>query len=132
MNPRAVVWRGSDVAADRQGVKILGTPVGHPDFITRHLREVLNDHRVLLGRIPHVQDLQSGWLILLHCAAARANYQIRCVSPGGAAQFAHHHDEQIWDCDCHILQLDPIDAGAESSRLCPSRWEVSDCAAQAD
>ena len=57
-----------------------------------------------------MQDLQSAWLILLHCAAARANYQIRCVSPGGVAQFVLHHDEQIWDCACNILQLDPRDA----------------------
>ena len=104
VNPRAVVWRGSGVATDREGVKILGTPVGH---------------RTLLDRIPHVQDLQSAWLILLHCAATRANNQIRCVSPGGAAQFAHHHDEQIWECVCHILQLDPTDveAGRELSTL---------------
>ena len=58
-------------------------------------------------------------MILLHYAAARANYQIRCVSPGGVAQFAHHHDEQIWDCACNILQLDPRDAevGREFSTL---------------
>ena len=56
MNLGAVVWRGSDVATDRQGVKILGTPVGHPDFVSRHLRGVLDDHRTLLNRIPHVQD----------------------------------------------------------------------------
>ena len=73
------------MATDRQGVKILGTPVGHPDFVSRHLRGVLDDHRTLL-----------------HCAAARANCQIRCVSPGGVAQFAHHHDEQIWDCACKV------------------------------
>ena len=66
-----------------------------------------------------MQDLQSAWMILLHCAAARANYQIRCVSPGGAAQFARYHDEQIWECVCNILQLDPIDAevGREFSTL---------------
>ena len=32
VNPRAVVWKGSDVPSREQGIKVLGTPLGHPDF----------------------------------------------------------------------------------------------------
>ena len=31
-NPSARVWRGSMVPTDRQGIKLLGTPFGHPDY----------------------------------------------------------------------------------------------------
>ena len=32
-NPEAKVWRGSEVPVDRQGVKVLGAPIGHPAFV---------------------------------------------------------------------------------------------------
>ena len=78
-NPQAVVWRGSDIPSHQQGIKVLGTPLGHVDFIAQHLRNVTEEQRCLLERIPMVQDVQSAWLLLLHRAAARANYQLRSV-----------------------------------------------------
>ena len=80
-NPSARVWRGSMVPIDRQGIKLLGTQLGHPDFVARHLQSVVQEHRVILDRIPRVKDLQSAWLLLLHCASARANYILRSVDP---------------------------------------------------
>ena len=53
------------------------TPLGHPEFVASHLEHIAEEHRVLLERIPAVQDVQSAWLILLHCAVARANYLLR-------------------------------------------------------
>ena len=79
--PSVRVWRGSMVPTDRQGIKLLGTPLGHPDYVARHLQSVVQEHRVLLERIPRVKDLQSAWLLLLHCASARANYMLRSVDP---------------------------------------------------
>ena len=43
---------------------------------------------MLLERIPAVQDVQSAWLILLHCAAARANYLLRVERPALVRRFA--------------------------------------------
>ena len=63
--------------------------------------------RVLLERIPRVHDVQSAWLLLLHCASARANYQLRSVPPNATADFASTHDAGLWRCLCSILQLDP-------------------------
>ena len=37
VNPAARVWRGSGIPTEQQGIKILGTPLGHPDFVRRHL-----------------------------------------------------------------------------------------------
>ena len=73
--------RGSDIPSSQQGIKVLGTPLGHVDFIAQHLN-VTEEQRCLLERIPMVQDVQSAWwLLLLHCAAARANYQLRSTHP---------------------------------------------------
>ena len=86
-NPSARVWRGSMVPTDRQGIKLLGTPLGHPDYVARHLQSVVQEHRVILDRIPRVKDLQS-WLLLMHCASARANYMLRSVDPDRTGEFA--------------------------------------------
>ena len=38
-------------------------------------------------------DLQSAWLILSHCASARANYLLRVVEPQAVADYARTHDD---------------------------------------
>ena len=52
-----------------QGLKVLGTPLSHPEFVRQFLEKVTTKHDLLLSRILAVHDLQSVWLILLHCAA---------------------------------------------------------------
>ena len=47
-NPRARVWRGSEGPTAQQGIKVLGTPLGHPDFIRQHLRDVSEEHERFL------------------------------------------------------------------------------------
>ena len=39
---RAFVWRGSDLPTVKQGIKVLGTPLGHEDFVAAHLRTCWN------------------------------------------------------------------------------------------
>ena len=34
-DPEAIVWRGSGIPVDRQGIKVLGAPIGHPEFVRR-------------------------------------------------------------------------------------------------
>ena len=107
VNPRAVVWRGSQLLAHEQGIKVLGTPMGHPAFVAAHLERTTAEHQVLLDRIPHVPDVQSAWLLLLHCASARANYLLRVVSPEQVQEFAGNHDTRLWACLCAILGIPP-------------------------
>ena len=74
------VWRGGDdVPPVERGVKILDTPLGHPEYVSHQLRVVREHQQVLLDRIPDLPDVQSAWALLLHCSAARANYFIRVV-----------------------------------------------------
>ena len=54
-----------------QGIKVLGTPIGHHDYVLQMLSTIQDKHRVLLDAIPTVPDIQSVFLLLLHCASAR-------------------------------------------------------------
>ena len=108
VDPTAVVWRGSEeLPSCRRGIKILGTPLGHQDFGTAQLEMLTAEHQTLLCRIPLVQDVQAAWLLLVHCAAARANYVARVVEPGSAELFCRRHDQ----FQCHwfweVLGCDP-------------------------
>ena len=72
-DPTAVVWRGSEeLPSHKRGMKVLGTPLGHADFIRDHLEKTAAKHQVLLDRIPLVEDVQSAWLLLVHCAVCHS------------------------------------------------------------
>ena len=86
-----------------QGVRILGTSVGHPDHVQAFLGKVLEEHHVLLSRIPMVEDVQSAWALLLHCAGGRANYMLRVVRPEAVQTFVEGHTNGLWSCLQNIL-----------------------------
>ena len=52
-----------------------------------------------------ITDLQSAWLILLHCASARANYLLRVVEPQSVVAYARTHDDVVWTCMCALLNI---------------------------
>ena len=88
IDPSAIVWRGSEVPCHQQGLKVLGTQLGHLEHVRQFLEMVTTKHDLLLSRIPMVHDLHNTWLILLHCVAARANFLLRVVSPDLVEHFA--------------------------------------------
>ena len=74
-DPEAIVWRGDTVLpSEDQGVRILGTPLGHPDYVRAQLQSLSATHD---AKVPTLPDLQCAWMVLLHCCAARANYTLR-------------------------------------------------------
>ena len=52
----ARVWRGSILPNERQGIKVIGTPLGRPNFVARHLHGAAAEHQILFNRIPLVTD----------------------------------------------------------------------------
>ena len=78
--------------ADQQGIKVLGPPVGHDDYVRQLLEKVQAKQQALLEAIPTVPDVQSAWLLLLHW-------------PGLVESFAESHDQGLWQCLCAILEV---------------------------
>ena len=103
LNPRARVLRSTD----RRGIKLLGTPLCHPDFVARHLQSVVQEDRVLLQRIPRVKDLQSAWLLL---CTARQLVPITCrwTPTVQANSLKPTTTDGVWQCACDILQIDAV------------------------
>ena len=109
-DPTARVWRGSHLPLVQQGITVLGTPLGSVEFVQAHLQKTLADHDTLLSRIPLLDDTQSAWALLLHCAGSRANYLLRVIRPELVRNFAEGHNAGLWRCLAQIL---PASTGAD-------------------
>ena len=95
-DPDAIVWRGdTTLPPEDQGMTILGTPLGHEQFVRARLVTVSAKHDRLMSQIVGIPDLQCAWILLLYCAAARPNYILRGVHPTYTSNFAAHHDASI-------------------------------------
>ena len=70
------------IAHTSTGMKVLGTPLGHPDFVQAHLDKLTAQHQILLDRIPHVEDTQAAWLLLVHCGTVVLNPPDSCGAGG--------------------------------------------------
>ena len=73
--PEAFVWRGDwslPPPQAQQGLKVLGVLVGHPTFIAALMTSKVKEQAMLFERIPFIDDVQVGWLLLVFCAF-RAN-----------------------------------------------------------
>ena len=108
----ADVWRG-DRPAEERGVKILGTPVGTPEYVRAHARARMEDERRLLDQLPRLPDTQCAWLLLRYCASPRANHLLRTVPPEQLEPYAADHDAAMWEALRGILGGGDLEASQE-------------------
>ena len=109
------VWRGAKPAHE-QGLKVVGTPFGSPEYVAECGREVLVEESKLLKQLPKLASLQVAWLLLYFCAVPRINHLLRTVAPTLVRGIAENHDnaiqntfrilfniaeEDVWDINLH-------------------------------
>ena len=107
------------------GIKILGTPLGHPDFIVAFLESITEMQKKLTKMIPLVTDTQSAWVLLTYCANARANYYTRCSAPDLTQAFAKNHDDVLWNCFLGIIGLESSIVDEKWRHLCQASFSAS-------
>ena len=83
---------------------------------------------MLLERTPAFQDVQSAWLILLHCAAARANYLLRVVRPALVKKFEENHDAGVVEicakyCTSRKISVKPQQGPPAQCLWCWVGWD---------
>ena len=117
------VWVGAwSSPPERQGLVVLGAPLGSAAFVRQHLQEKRRQHNTLLQRIPALSDLQSAWLLLVFCASPRANYLLRMLPPNSTTEYAREHDGAVAACLSTLLYGDavsPLPAAAASAAHLP-------------
>ena len=104
VKPDAVVWRGdTDLPLSQQGIRVLGVPIGQPEFVRHFLEKKNQEHQTLFQRIPWLNDPEAAWLLLLMCGSPRAIFWLRAVRPELTDSLAVRHDEDVWSCMRTIL-----------------------------
>ena len=83
---------------------MLGSPLGHDAFVARQLNLKREEQDRLLQRMPALDSLQAAWLLLLFCAAPRANYLLRILPPHLTADYAVAHDVAVARCLAALLE----------------------------
>ena len=132
VDPEAVVWRGGpSLPPSAQGVKVLGTLLGHPDFVRAHLRSSTEAQRGLLQRTPPSRICKGRGCC---CSSARDPEQTVCSG------WCH----QTWRLTSLLSTTLPCGVASASSwdvkcqthlgkwPTCLSRWEVWACGAHHD
>ena len=109
------VWRG-DLEPSKNGVVVLGAPLGGPEFVDAHCAKRVQEERRFLDVLPTLPDLQCAWLLLYFCAVPRANYLLRNLPPAASLGYAHEHDDAIWGTLLVLLGV-AAHGVAEASRL---------------
>ena len=98
---------------------MLGTPLGHLDFVKAQLRAKAEEHGILLNRVEAFPDLQCAWLILSFCCVTRANDHFRTIHREGSEDFAGAHDTAIRSAFNSLLDIqEDQDAFNLASLLC--------------
>ena len=104
VKPEVLVWRGDlSLPPSKQGLKIIGVPVGHPEYVVRELAQKAEEQSLLFERIPLVEDVQAAWFLLTFCAATRANFWLRTVLREFTRGYAEVHDRSVTSCLEQIL-----------------------------
>ena len=100
--PATPFWKG-DLDPGHNGLVILGTPIGRPEFVERVLQERLAHQQRFLAAITQLPNLQAAWLLLLYCAVPLANHLLRSLPQDQVAAYAKAHDEKIWSTFLQII-----------------------------
>ena len=128
VDPEAVVWRG-DTSLDptMRGLKVLGAPIGSDEFVRAQLEVTVTKHATLLQRIPALRDLQSAWLLLLFCAAPRANFHLRMATPTVRGFSRKPTTTRCGRVSANWLGLQVAQKVLAGQLVSPLTWEGWDC-----
>ena len=101
------MWVGDgSLPAEQQGLTVLGAPLGSDAFGRHQLHAKRKSQDRLLQSIPRIHDLQAAWLLLLlllFCAAPRANYLLRALPPHLTGGYVSMHAAAIARCVAALL-----------------------------
>ena len=112
------VWRADPALPPAQrGVRVLGMPLGSPEYVAAFLDSRLALEQRLLARLPNVRDPQCEWLLLLLCAEPRANHLLRTVAGPELEAYAEAHDVALRDAFAVLVQYPRLVEVLESCML---------------
>ena len=80
---------------EHRSMKVLGMPLGSPEYIAAQMQEIRRGHDSLLAALGDLPELQSSWFLVSIGASARAKHYLRTLPPRQSIGFARNRDEAI-------------------------------------
>ena len=100
------MWKGNLPAA-KNGIVVLGAPLGGEEFVQAKGTKRLEEERRLLDVLPRLPDLQCAWLLLYFSAVPRANHLLRTVPPCLLKKYTEAPDSAVWTTLLTLLNRKP-------------------------
>ena len=117
------VWRGGG-PDDRNGIRVLGAPLGSRAFAARFCEERLADTQAFRDAILRGPELQHVWLLIYFCLTPRINHLLRQTPPSLVSHGATCHDSITAGALAELMgyqSLDDIPADALAQMRLPPR-----------
>lgn len=92
-----------------EGITLMGSPIGHDDWIKSELMSVVESNRARLEALYLLDSAQHANHILLRTCVSRVTHLLRTVPPSLTVEMAARHDADIWKA---FSALSGIDAPA--------------------
>ncbi|XP_062513462.1 uncharacterized protein LOC134189238 [Corticium candelabrum] len=99
----------TDIYMSKDGINVLGAPIGTPDYVKLQCIEAASRGNVLTSKINELDDPRCSLLLLKHCHVPTLNFLSRTVSPENLLPSAVIHDCLTKDCFHNILNLNQLD-----------------------
>ena len=81
------------IRVSSSGTKILGMPIGQPEYVKSSCSDIALDGQSLCDQVVALNESQSGMLLLRFCHVPRLNYLGRTVAPSLMQSAALQHNE---------------------------------------
>ena len=102
------VWKGNEPAVTN-GVRLLGAPIGQPEYIENFGIARITDFATLRDNALKVDALQYAWLLTYYCVVPRVNHLLRQVPPDLVETTAQRHDTFTLDTLQQLLGTTELD-----------------------
>jgi hypothetical protein len=74
------VWK-ADLPSHDCGIKIVGAPIGHVDYIVSVGVQKLGEEAQLISSLLKLPSIQIAWLLLYFCVVPKINHFLRTLCP---------------------------------------------------
>ena len=89
----AMCYSHESIRVSSSGTKILGTPIGQPEYVKSSCSDIALDGQSLCDQVVALNEPQSGMLLLRFCHEPHLNYLGRTVASSLMQSAALQHDE---------------------------------------
>ena len=89
------MWK-VDLPSHDCGIKIVGTPIGHVDYIVSVGVQKLGEEAQLISSLLKLPSIQIAWLLLYFCVVPKINHFLRTLCPCDVEIIADKHDERLF------------------------------------